>query len=216
FLSSVLSSIETGTPTSLPKITPRPSTSAVSTTITKSEPRNLTPSAPTSNRPISSNTSAGIKRKAEEPLRRPEKPSSTPNGSDVKARSKAPLPVRPAVAKKPTPPAAPAKPPPKGSFADLMAKAKAVQKEAPKVGVLKHQTALPKGKISKTEIKRRMEAAAKGKEAARSGKRPGVSPAPNTGKKMDAKPGVDAGAKKREPDENAYKGTSRSAQPSSY
>jgi hypothetical protein len=97
-----------------------------------------------------------------------------------------------------------------------MAKAKAVQKEAPKVGVLKHQTALPKGKISKTEMKRRMEAAAKGKEAARSGKRPGVSPAPNTGKKMDGKPGGDVGAKKREPEENAYKGTSRSVQPSSY
>jgi hypothetical protein len=96
-----------------------------------------------------------------------------------------------------------------------MAKAKAVQKEAPKVGVLKHQTALPKGKISKTEMKRRMEAAAKGKEAARSGKRPGVSPAPNTGKKIDGKPSVDVGVKKREPDENAYKGTSRSAQ-SSY
>lgn len=95
-----------------------------------------------------------------------------------------------------------------------MAKAKAVQKEAPKVGVLKHQAALPKEKISKSEMKRRMEAIAKGKEAARSGKRPGVSPAPNTGKKMEGKPGVDAGAKKPELEENVYKGTSRSAQTS--
>ncbi|EED16039.1 conserved hypothetical protein [Talaromyces stipitatus ATCC 10500] len=211
FLSSVLSSIETGTPTSLPPITPRP-------TPDKSEPRKLTPSAPVSTRPTSSNTSAGIKRKAEDSLRRLEKPSSTSNGSangsDVKARPKAPLPAaRPAVAKKPTPPAAPAKPPPKGSFADLMAKAKAVQKEAPKVGVLKHQAALPKEKISKTEMKRRMEAIAKGKEAARPGKRHGVSPAPNA-KRVDGKPGFDASAKKREPEENAYKGTARSAQPS--
>ncbi|EEA22227.1 hypothetical protein TMatcc_008336 [Talaromyces marneffei ATCC 18224] len=214
FLSSVLSSIETGTPASLPPTTPRPSTSALSATVTKSEPRKSTPSAPTSNRPTSSNPSAGIKRKAEEPIRRPEKPSSTANGNDVKARPKAPLPVRPVVAKKPTPPAAPAKPPPKGSFADLMAKAKAVQKEAPKVGVLKHQAALPKEKISKSEMKRRMEAKAKGKEAARSGKQPGVSPAPNTGKKIEGKPGIDVSAKKREPEENTYKGTSRSAQPS--
>lgn len=97
-----------------------------------------------------------------------------------------------------------------------MAKAKAVQKEAPKVGVLKHQPVLPKEKISKTEMKRRMEAQAKGKESARAGKRAGISPAPNTGKKMDGKSSVEPGVKKREPEENSYKGTARSAQPSSY
>lgn len=93
-----------------------------------------------------------------------------------------------------------------------MAKAKAVQKEAPKVGVLKHQAALPKEKISKTEKKRRLDTVVKGKEATRLSKKPGVSPGA-TAKRNDVKLISDASAKKREPDENAYKGTARSAPP---
>jgi SPT2 chromatin protein len=94
-----------------------------------------------------------------------------------------------------------------------MAKAKAVQKEAPKVGVLKHQAALPKVKISKSEKKRRMEVVSKKKEAPRPGKKPSVRSGPAA--RSDAKPNVDV-SKKREVGENAYKGTSRAPQASSY
>lgn len=89
-----------------------------------------------------------------------------------------------------------------------MAKAKAVQKEAPKVGVLKHQLAPPKEKISKSEKKRRLEAMAKEKEAARLGKKAGPTVA-----KSAAKPGAEAASKRREADDSGYKGTSRPLQP---
>lgn len=109
--------------------------------------------------------------------------------------------------------AAPSKPPPKGSFADLMAKAKAVQKEAPKIGVLKHQAALPKEKISKSEKKRRMEeAAAKDKEAARLGKKSSLG-AGSAAAKSAVKPGTEPSTKRREAEEPGYKGTSRPPQP---
>lgn len=113
---------------------------------------------------------------------------------------------------KPTPAAAPAKTPPKGSFADLMAKAKAVQKEAPKVGVLKHQAVPPKEKISKSEKKRRIEAMSKKKEAQRPGAKPGISSG-NAAARNESKANLDTSTKKREADENTYKGTSRAPPP---
>lgn len=92
-----------------------------------------------------------------------------------------------------------------------MAKAKAVQKEAPKVGVLKHQAALPKEKISKSEKKRRIEIMSKQKGVpvvpGKKGAGSGIPAARN-----DGKPSSDGSIKKREPEENAYKGTSRSTQ----
>ncbi|KAE8390772.1 hypothetical protein BDV23DRAFT_154327 [Aspergillus alliaceus] len=95
------------------------------------------------------------------------------------------------------------KPPPRGSYAEIMAKAKALQEKAPaQVGMFKHQ-AVPKEKLSKMERKKRaMEAQAKEKDA-RSGKKPAF--APNSGiKSGDGKP-----SRKREPEELSYKGTSR-------
>jgi hypothetical protein len=89
-----------------------------------------------------------------------------------------------------------------------MAKAKAVQKEAPKIGVLKHQSSLPKEKISKSEKKRRMEeAAAKDKEAARLGKKSSLG-AGSAAAKSAIKLGAET-SKRREAEEPGYKGTSR-------
>ncbi|OKL56950.1 hypothetical protein UA08_07819 [Talaromyces atroroseus] len=214
FLSSVLSSIESGTPTSFPPPTSRP----VLSPPPKPDSRKSTPSTSGPSRLTTNNhASAGTKRKADDLMRRPEKSvssSSTTNGNELKSRPKAPIKAH-ATSAKPTPPAVPSKPPPKGSFADLMAKAKAVQKEAPKVGVLKHQAALPKEKISKSEKKRRMEAMTKQKEAPRPGKKPGVVLGTAAGR-SDTKAGVDASSKKREAGENAYKGTSRAPQPVIY
>jgi hypothetical protein len=94
-----------------------------------------------------------------------------------------------------------------------MAKAKAVQKEAPKIGVLKHQSALPKEKISKSEKKRRVEeATAKEKEAARLGKKSGLG-AGSAAAKSAVKHGVEASTKRREVEEPGYKGTSRPPPP---
>jgi hypothetical protein len=113
---------------------------------------------------------------------------------------------------KTVPPATSSKLPPKGSFADLMAKAKAVQQTAPKVGVLKHQAALPKEKLSKSERKKRaMEALAKEKEAARGARKPGQATGYTLGKPGSKR--EEGLAKRREPSDDSYKGTSRPAQP---
>ncbi|QKX54021.1 uncharacterized protein TRUGW13939_01103 [Talaromyces rugulosus] len=214
FLNSVLSSIETGNPSSLPTprtpATSKPATASVATA-SKSDSAKPTPPSIAPQRSVN-NLPTGTKRKAEDSVRRPDKPAV--NAS--KARPKI-APIRPTPAKPAPATAAPCKPPPKGSFADLMAKAKAVQKEAPKIGVLKHQSALPKEKISKSEKKRRVEeAAAKEKEAARLGKKSGLgagSAAAKTAAKSAVKPGVEASTKRQEVEEPGYKGTSRPPQP---
>ncbi|KAJ6030461.1 hypothetical protein N7460_010727 [Penicillium canescens] len=106
--------------------------------------------------------------------------------------------------KVPTKPAAavtPSKPPPKGSFAEIMAKAQALQDKAPtNAGTLRHQ-AVPKERLSKVERKRRaMEAQAKEKEA-----RLGKKSAPGaTGKDRIA-------LTKRSSDGPSYKGTAKPA-----
>ncbi|THC98419.1 hypothetical protein EYZ11_002078 [Aspergillus tanneri] len=91
------------------------------------------------------------------------------------------------------------KPPPKGSYADLMMKAKALQEKAPtQVGMFKHQ-AVSKEKLSKVERKKRaMEAQAKEKEAQAAKKRGATS---------NTVPGKLA--QKREPEELAYRGTAK-------
>jgi hypothetical protein len=99
---------------------------------------------------------------------------------------------------------APAKPPPKGSYADLMMKAKALQQQKTlQVGVLKHQP-VPKEKLSKAEKKKRALEALAEKKAARLGK-PALPAKPSAKPANPAAPAV----KHREPEENAYKGTSR-------
>ncbi|KAJ5569766.1 uncharacterized protein N7459_009196 [Penicillium hispanicum] len=99
---------------------------------------------------------------------------------------------KPAAAK-PTP--SPSKPPPKGSYADLMMQAKAMQDKAPvNLGQLRHQ-AVPKERLSKVERKRRlMEAKAKEKAA-------------RLGKKITSKD--KASATKSEPQGPSYKGTAK-------
>lgn len=90
-----------------------------------------------------------------------------------------------------------------------MMKAKALQGQKPsQVGLLKHQ-AVPKEKLSKAEKKRRaMEAIAKEK-AARLEKRKGTNSASNSSAKPGVKLDNNTTIKRREPEENAYKGTSR-------
>lgn len=88
-------------------------------------------------------------------------------------------------------------------------KAKALQQKAPtQVGMFKHHQSTPKEKISKMERKKReTEAQSKAKD-------------PRASKKAGAAPGTAAGAKsgdgklarKREPEELAYKGTGRPTQ----
>ncbi|KAL5343929.1 hypothetical protein BJX70DRAFT_352158 [Aspergillus crustosus] len=230
FLDSVLSSIETGKPNPIP-----PTSSATSPTISSST---TIPAARRPNpvvRPVSverkNGAPAGTKRKAEEPLPRTQKPlpqisarpttirtasttaSSTPRSSTPTTTkpSKSSTSSNAPVARK-TPPVASSKPPPKGSYADLMARAKAAQQHAPtQVGMLKHQPA-PKEKLSKVERRKRlMEARAKEKEA-KLGKKSGPSASTST----SVRPGnTKTGGGKRDNDESTYKGTARPA-PSAF
>ncbi|KAJ5176117.1 Chromatin SPT2 [Penicillium canariense] len=112
--------------------------------------------------------------------------------------------VKPAASKPAAvkPAAVPSKPPPKGSFADLMQQAKAMQDKAPtQLGMLRHQT-VPKEKLSKVERKRRLMEAKAQDKAARSGKRPVPGPAP-----------ADKSAvKRRSPEALSYKGTAKPSQ----
>ncbi|KAL2004978.1 hypothetical protein VTN00DRAFT_2828 [Thermoascus crustaceus] len=235
FLSSVLSSIETGKPASLPPPTPaapRSPAPGSSGAAGKSEGSKDAPARG------SNPAGAGVKRKAEEQLRRPDKPdgpapskstpskpmpsasaATKPRPASVPATSGAKTAAKPSTssgassAPKTPPAAAPSKPPPKGSFADLMLKAKEVQQKAPtQVGMLKHQ-AVPKEKLSKAERKKRaLEAMAKEKEA-RQGKKVGTASGASAGVKAGGKPGEGGPVKRREPEENTYKGTARPTQP---
>ncbi|RAL11662.1 uncharacterized protein BO97DRAFT_406036 [Aspergillus homomorphus CBS 101889] len=220
FLDSVLSSIETGKPSPIP-----PTSSAVSPPVTSStirtEPRKTSlgprnaPSLP-ERKPLTQ----GMKRKADEPLPRSSKPTppaplrSTATKPTVPATTKARHSATTAAvasastSRSSTPQRTSqvsSKPPPKGSYADLMAKAKALQEKTPtQVGMFKHQAAA-KEKLSKVERKKRaMEAQTKEKEG-RSVKRPGATATAAGG----AKPGGTKPVRKREPEELSYKGTSR-------
>jgi SPT2 chromatin protein len=228
FLSSVLSSIETGKPTPIPPPAPRSPAPASVGAVAKHEIRKPPHSADKSAR--SSVPSVGMKRKAEEQLRRP----SNSDGQSPGKQPPKPAPTlhtvkpRPASGSRPTakpptanaPPApaiilpavSPSKPPVRGSFADLMLKAKAVQEKAPvHVGVLKHQP-VSKERLSKAEKKKRaLEALAKEKEAQMAKKSASASSA-SGGPKTGAKVGDGTPVKRREPEENTYKGTARPTQ----
>ncbi|KAE8351071.1 hypothetical protein BDV28DRAFT_26472 [Aspergillus coremiiformis] len=220
FLDSVLSSIETGKPSPIPPVTTAHS-APISSSNAKTEARR--PS--TAPRDVTERTShvGGTKRKAEEQLQRPQKPLTQASSKQTLSRpvtasaTSRPRPIATPAAKPaaksctPTqsapPKAAPvsSKPPPRGSYAEIMAKAKALQEKAPtQVGMFKHQ-AVPKEKLSKMERKKRaMEAQAKEKDA-RSAKKPGAASGSATGiKSGDGKP-----ARKREPEQLSYKGTAR-------
>ncbi|KAJ5787730.1 hypothetical protein N7457_002720 [Penicillium paradoxum] len=98
----------------------------------------------------------------------------------------------------------PSKPPPKGSFAEIMAQAKAKQEMAPVgVGMLRHQP-VPKERLTKVERKRRMmEMQAKEKEG-RLGRKAGATVAAKN------KPA----ARQRDSEGPSYKGTAKPTQTS--
>ncbi|EAU34892.1 predicted protein [Aspergillus terreus NIH2624] len=220
FLDSVLSSIETGKPARIPPVS-SPLSPPVSSATAKAEvrkPSTTLKDGPPERKPVT----VGLKRKAEEPLQRPQKPDSqvprkaapsksVPSSTAPKPRpgnSTTPAPKPRTASTTPTSQktAAPvqSKAPPKGSYADLMMKAQALQQKAPtQVGMFKHQ-AVPKEKLSKLERKKReMEAKAKGKDP-RLSKKPGVGSSASA-----ARPGDGKLAKKREHEELSYKGTAR-------
>ncbi|CAG8371422.1 unnamed protein product [Penicillium salamii] len=142
----------------------------------------------------------------------PSKPalSKPPSKSNASSATKAAPPSK--VAAKPAPAAAPvpSKPPPKGSFAAIMAQAKAAQDKAPvQVGMFKHQAG-PKERLSKVERKRRQEEELAKEKEARSGKKP----APGSGGSAKDKIG-----RKRDTEGPSYKGTAKPTQtpePPSY
>ncbi|PYH47588.1 uncharacterized protein BP01DRAFT_390112 [Aspergillus saccharolyticus JOP 1030-1] len=223
FLDSVLSSIETGKPSPIPPtsstVSPPVTSSTVRTEVRKTSlgPRNI-PVITERKTPMQ-----GIKRKADEPLPRSMKPAPPAPSA----------PIRPAVTKSTIPAAGKArpsaatatvasasnsrsstpqrtaqvssKPPPKGSYADLMAKAKALQEKTPtQVGMFKHQAAA-KEKLSKVERKKRVVEAQTKEKDGRLAKKPGATVnAAGSAKASGTKP-----VRKREPEELAYKGTSR-------
>ncbi|KAL3443997.1 hypothetical protein BJX65DRAFT_284107 [Aspergillus insuetus] len=231
FLDSVLTSIETGKPSPIPTTTSPAPSPTISSSTTKPETRKPNLAA----RPITPVTverrngaPAGTKRKAEEPLARVQKPAPSQGpikpapvrrvNSNTPAASSA-RPIAPLKSiKPPTSSTAPApqkttpvssKPPPKGSFAEIMAKAKALQQTAPtQVGMFKHQSA-PKEKLSKMERKKRMmEAQAKGKDP-KQAKKPGAALSAAASSKL----GNIKVAPKREREEPTYKGTARPPPP---
>jgi hypothetical protein len=157
FLSSVLSSIETGKPAAIPPpapVTPRSPVAGSSSTATRTDSRKATPvSRDGSQNPTTA--PSGTKRKAEEQLQRPDRAngltqSKNTSTKTVTAHMSATVKPRattglgnggakhgekqatsaPTAASRTTAPAVTSsKPPPKGSFADLMLKAKAAQGE---------------------------------------------------------------------------------------
>ncbi|KAL2856571.1 hypothetical protein BJY01DRAFT_242623 [Aspergillus pseudoustus] len=230
FLDSVLSSIETGKPSPIPTSSPAPSPT-ISSSTTKPEARK--PMSSTA-RPVTPVTAerrngvpAGTKRKAEDPLTRVQKPeqqvptrpapvkrvnSNTPAASS--ARPIAPLKsIKPptstaASAPQKTTPVS-SKPPLKGSFADIMAKAKALQQTAPtQVGMFKHQS-VPKEKLSKVERKKRMQEAQVKEKDTKQARKPGAT----AGASASSKIGNTKLTPRRERDEPTYKGTARPPQP---
>ncbi|EGD85684.1 hypothetical protein H112_06598 [Trichophyton rubrum D6] len=182
FLNSVLSSIETGEVSITPP--PPPKSTTPDSTSSNQKPSLNSKLAATS---ISGNsngyTGTAQKRKADEQLTRPAPrndrfskplPSSSPQpvtpasrlprDSDA-ARKPASKPAssttaasKPVLSKTSAAPVS-TKPPPKGSYAAIMAEAKALQNKAPAaVGLIKHQ-AVPKDKKSKVQQKKMTEEA---------------------------------------------------------
>ncbi|KAF7115666.1 hypothetical protein CNMCM5793_002906 [Aspergillus hiratsukae] len=225
FLDSVLSSIETGRPAPIappppPIRTPAPPVSSSNVRSQAYKPNN----GLSGNATVHGNVAAGMKKKAEDQLRQPQKPVSQastkptankPGNASIASKSRptaTSTSVKPANGNTATatqkPPQTSSKPPPKGSYADLMMKAKELQTKAPtQVGMFKHQP-VPKEKLSKAERKRRaMEAQAKEKDP-RLAKKPGTVSSGATG----IKSGDGKLARKREHEELAYKGTARPSQ----
>ncbi|KAI1941792.1 hypothetical protein LOZ66_001273 [Ophidiomyces ophidiicola] len=223
FLNSVLTSIGTGDAT----ITPPPAHVKA-----KSEPTpSLSTKAPSTQR---NGSSLYQKHTAEHDVLRPisklnkvTKPSATVRST---LHSKPPTPTsttQPPFKTKPTAPStakptapsqrlvapAPSKPPPKGSFADIMAQAKALQQQKPlSVGVIKHQTVV-KERMSKPKRERLLkEAKQREIEANKVKKTTSARSSPNAGgrfrdEKMQSR---------KERSEPGYRGTARPSAAPAY
>lgn len=187
----------------------------------KPETRKPTPTSRSATIERKNGVPAGTKRKAEEPLPRTQKPGAQipSRPAPGKSANTSALPnQRPATMTKPTKPTASSnvatarktppvssKPPPKGSYAEIMAKAKAAQQNAPtQVGMFKHQS-VPKEKLSKMERKKRfMEAQAKEKDAKQANRGGSSSATSATSRFGNLKAGNKQGT-----EEPTYKGTAR-------
>lgn len=175
FLGSIVGSIGEG------KAPPQAATIPSKTTNSKALQTNLNTTKPAS-RPTTPVQSSGIKRKAEDTTnasgQRPSKPATMYQGTAGQRRAPAP-PLhapKPSADKAPVPKiqtdklgktepskpspvsgtASPKPPPTKGSFAELMARAKA-QNSQQKIGVVTHQKAAPKEKPSRRAEQKKAE-----------------------------------------------------------
>ncbi|KAJ5143857.1 uncharacterized protein N7515_002644 [Penicillium bovifimosum] len=138
----------------------------------------------------------------------PTKPTPKPSlSATTKVAPGQKAPAKPAAAASATP----SKPPPPGSFAAIMAQAKAKQEQAPAyVGLLRHKP-LPKERLTKVERKRRMmEMQAKEREA-RLGRKAGsditTANKPVVGRRDSEGPSYKGTAKMRTPEAPSYRGT---------
>ncbi|KAJ5738868.1 hypothetical protein N7493_002023 [Penicillium malachiteum] len=235
FLDSVLSSLQTGKATPLP-ISQPPAAPVISATnrdgrqpvlnantnggIKRKAEDQLTgparPAGPGSakspaSRPIA--TAAPVKT-ASKPVSTMNKVASKPTpkpgtaGTTV-AKKLAPNKPAPPKAAPTAAPTAPAKAPPKGSYADLMAQAKAMQDKAPKVGMLQHHQTEPKARNSHREFKQRIKDAKKlGRAEARNKK---LSPDPPV-RERRRKRTPEFPSRKSSPESISYKGTAKPTQ----
>ncbi|PGG96253.1 hypothetical protein GX51_07921 [Blastomyces parvus] len=229
FLNSVLSSIETGDIT--PTATPAARNPASRPTSSISKPS----SAPSSTAQANSRTTLGQKRRAEGDVQLAGNPHKVSRSSSpLRSTPQKAAPAPPEVTKthsvqKPTgprlttkqpststpkngaPPAvSPAKPPPKGSYAEMMLRAKALQEKAPtQLGMIKHHSI---AKEKQLQLKRKaMEAKPKGLEAEKNKKNGTATQvkSSNVNEQQAAKTSAARAALLKSRGESEYKGTAR-------
>ncbi|EER28625.1 hypothetical protein D8B26_001104 [Coccidioides posadasii str. Silveira] len=211
FLNSVLTSIGTGDASITPPPAHRKASAAPIPSIT-----NKTPSTQ------SYSSGLGQKRKAGQDVPHPaSKVAKTAKPASQLSLQNRPSPPRPSTKVSFTPKpttsstpkpvnSAPTKPPPKGSFADIMAQAKALQQQKPlNVGMIKHQT-VTKERMSKAKRERLLKGAKHRELEVGRGKKsitPGAPPSvPNRMKSLSRKTSA----------EPEYKGTARPSSATSY
>ncbi|KAG5300921.1 SPT2 chromatin domain-containing protein [Histoplasma ohiense] len=219
FLNSVLSSIETGDITSIS--TPATRNPAPRSTSSISKPS----STPSSKAQADSRTTLGQKRRAEYDVRPKDHPfkvsrssspqrstprKSTPTQSlDTKLRS-APRSGAPNITTKPPSALSPTKPPPKGSYAEMMLRAKALQEKAPmQLGMIKHHSIAKEKQLQ--QKRKAMEAKGKGPEEEKNKKGGTTTPtkAPNANGQQITKSNAGRAALLKSRGESEYKGTAR-------
>ncbi|KAJ5172581.1 Chromatin SPT2 [Penicillium capsulatum] len=220
FLDSVLSSIQTGQPARLPVSQP-PAPPATSSPTPKKAAGKPVPASRAPSSGVSSavgNTSGGLKRKAEDQLPRPSKPEAKPASKPAGSPSvPKPVPGAGTTGTKAGPPkaarpaaAAPTatKPPPKGSYADLMQRAKAI-KAPPHLGEFRNQAPPPKEKVSWWEHKRRQKEAQAEARAQRTGKKyvPKSRPPPRRSSPQNSTTYKGTAKPAKTPEAPVYRGT---------